>query len=103
MTRRLARDPLGWPPTILLVRVRRSHADADRALFDEVQVIGVDEYVWRRTCRGDKLVTVISDPTPVGARTSSANRKTFQHVPQKKGLESWLSETATTYVACQWN
>ncbi len=33
--------------------------------FDGVQVIGVDEHVWRHTRRGDKYVTVIIDLTPV--------------------------------------
>ena len=38
---------------------------ADPARFDGVQVIGVDEHVWRHTRRGDKYVTVIIDLTPV--------------------------------------
>ncbi len=36
----------------------------DAARFDGVQVIGVDEHVWRHTRRGDKYVTVIIDLTP---------------------------------------
>ena len=32
--------------------------------FDGVEVLGVDEYVWRHTRRGDRYVTVIIDLTP---------------------------------------
>ena len=36
---------------------------SDPTRFDGVQVIGVDEHVWRHTRRGDKYVTVIIDLT----------------------------------------
>lgn len=36
---------------------------ADPRRFVGVQVIGVDEHVWRHTRRGDKYVTVIIDLT----------------------------------------
>ena len=127
VVRRLAHEPFGWRPTLLLVTVRRyrcgecghvwrqdmskaaepraklsrralrwaleslvvAHltvariaeglavswntandavlAEGQRALiddptrFDGVQVIGVDEHVWRHTRKGDKYVTVIID------------------------------------------
>ncbi len=41
----------------------------DPARFDNVQVIGVDEHVWRHTRRGDRFVTVVIDLTPVRDRT----------------------------------
>ena len=44
----------------------------DPAPFDSVQVIGVDEHVWRHTRRGDRFVTVVIDLTPV--RTGPARR-----------------------------
>ena len=37
---------------------------ADRARFDGVKVIGVDEHVWRHTRRGDTIVTVIVTSHP---------------------------------------
>ena len=45
---------------------------ADPHRFDGVQVIGIDEHVWRHTRRGDKYVTVIIDLTPVRDRTGPA-------------------------------
>jgi len=37
--------------------------------LDDVAVIGVDEYAWRRhTHKGDKFVTMIIDLTPVLGR-----------------------------------
>ena len=138
MVRRLAHEPFGWRPTLLLITVRRyrcaecghvwrqdtskaaepraklsrralrwalesivvAHltvariaeglavswntandavlAEGQRALiddpkrFDGVQVIGVDEHVWRHTRRGDKYVTVVIDLTPVRDDTGPA-------------------------------
>ncbi len=37
----------------------------DTARFEGVQVIGVDDHVWRHTRRGDKYVTVVIDLTPI--------------------------------------
>jgi hypothetical protein len=37
----------------------------DPGRFDGVQVIGVDEYAWRHTRRGDEYATVIIDLTPI--------------------------------------
>ena len=37
--------------------------------FDGVEVLGVDEHVWRHTRRGDRYVTVIIDLTPVRDRS----------------------------------
>ena len=40
--------------------------------FDGVEVLGVDEHVWRHTRRGDRYVTVIIDLTPVRDRSGPA-------------------------------
>lgn len=40
--------------------------------FDGVQVIGVDEHVWRYARYGDNYVTVIIDLTPVQQRSGPA-------------------------------
>ncbi len=135
--RRLAHEPMGWRPTLLLVTVRRYRcpgcgrvwrqdtskaaqprarlsrgglrwaleglvcrhltvariaealgvawntandavlAEGKRVLIDDphrldgVQVIGVDEHVWRHTRRGGKYVTVIIDLTPVRDKTGA--------------------------------
>ncbi|OZB88686.1 MAG: ISL3 family transposase, partial [Microbacterium sp. 14-71-5] len=45
---------------------------ADPARFEGVQVIGVDEHVWRHTRYGDKYVTVVIDLTPVRDGTGPA-------------------------------
>src|SRR6201999_2692143 len=44
----------------------------DPSRFDDVQVIGVDEHVWRHTRRCDKYVTVIIDLTPIRDGTGPA-------------------------------
>ena len=40
--------------------------------FDGVQVVGVDEHVWRHTRKGDRYVTVIIDLTPIRDGTGPA-------------------------------
>ena len=40
--------------------------------FDGVEVLGVDEHVWRHTRRGDRYVTVMIDLTPVRHRSGPA-------------------------------
>ena len=45
---------------------------ADPARFESVQVIGVDEHVWRHTRKGDKYVTVVIDLTPIRDGTGPA-------------------------------
>src|SRR4051794_575555 len=48
----------------VLAEGRRMLID-DPGRLDGVQVIGVDEHVWRHTRRGDQYVTVIIDLTPI--------------------------------------
>jgi transposase len=158
VTRRLAHEPLGWRPTVLLVTVRRyrctdcghvwrqdtsraaeprsklsrralrwaleslvvAHltvariaeglavawntantavlAEGKRALiddpnrFDGVQVVGVDEHVWRHTRRGDKYVTVIIDLTPVRDKTGPARLLDMVEGRSKQVFKQWLAD-----------
>jgi transposase len=157
VVRRLAHEPLGWRPTILLVTVRRYRcagcghvwrqdtsaaaepraklsrrglrwalegivvqhlsvarvaeglavawntandavlAEGRRVLiadphrFDGVQVIGVDEHVWRHTRRGGKYVTVIIDLT--GVRDGSGPARLLDMVGgrSRQAFKTWLS------------
>lgn len=157
MVRRLAHEPFGWRPTLLLVTVRRyrctecghvwrqdtskaaepraklsrralrwalesivvAHltvariaeglavswntandavlAEGQRALindpkrFDGVQVIGVDEHVWRHTRKGDKYVTVVIDLTPVRDDTGPARLLDMVEGRSKQAFKTWLA------------
>ena len=66
--------------------------DPDR--FDGVQVIGVDEHVWRHTRRGDKYVTVIIDLTPVRDGTGPARLLDMVEGRSKQAFKTWLAEPA---------
>jgi len=157
VVRRLAHEPFGWRPTLLLITVRRyrcaecghvwrqdtskaaepraklsrralrwaleglvvAHltvariaealavswntandavlAEGKRALiddpkrFDGVQVIGVDEHVWRHTRRGDKYVTVVIDLTPVRDDTGPARLLDMVEGRSKHAFKTWLA------------
>lgn len=157
VVRRLAHEPFGWRPTLLLVTVRRyrctecghvwrqdiskaaepraklsrralrwalesivvAHltvariaeglavswntandavlAEGQRALindpkrFDGVQVIGVDEHVWRHTRKGDKYVTVVIDLTPVRDDTGPARLLDMVEGRSKQAFTTWLA------------
>ena len=58
--------------TAILVSAQVALLD-DPHRFDGVEVLGVDEQVWRHTRRGDKYVTVIIDLTPVRDRSDPAD------------------------------
>jgi transposase len=62
--------------------------DPDR--FDDVQVIGVDEHVWRHTRRGDKYVTVIIDLTPIRDRTGPSRLLDMVEGRSKQVFKTWL-------------
>ena len=68
-------------------RVLVDHPDR----FDGVQVIGVDEHVWRHTRRGDKYVTVIIDLTPVRDRTGPARLLDMVEGRSKQVFKTWLA------------
>ena len=64
---------------------------ADPARFDGVQVIGVDEHVWRHTRRGDKYVTVIIDLTGPRAGTGPARLLDMVEGRSKQVFKAWLA------------
>ena len=64
--------------------------DAHR--FDGVQVIGVDEHVWRHTRRGDKFVTVIIDLTPIRDGTGPARLLDMVDGRSKQAFKQWLAD-----------
>jgi len=73
-------------------------AEGQRALIDDpdrldgVQVLGVDEHVWRHTRRGDKYVTVIIDLTPVRAGTGPARLLDMVEGRSKQAFKQWLAD-----------
>ncbi|HBD4641939.1 TPA: transposase, partial [Shigella flexneri] len=60
--------------------------------FDGVEVIGVDEHVWRHTRHGDKFVTVIIDLTPIRAGTGPARLLDMVEGRSKQAFKTWLVE-----------
>ena len=73
-------------------------AEGKRALiddshrFDGVQVIGVDEHVWRHTRRGDKYVSVIIDLTGIRDGTGPARLLDMVEGRSKQAFKQWLAE-----------
>jgi len=65
---------------------------ADPHRLDGVQVVGVDEHVWRHTRRGDKYVTVIIDLTPVREGTGPARLLDMVQGRSKKAFKDWLAQ-----------
>ena len=59
--------------------------------FDGVEVLGVDEHVWRHTRRGDRYVTVIIDLTPVRDHSGPARLLDVAPGRSKKVLKTWLA------------
>ena len=57
-----------------------------------MEVLGVDEHVWRHTRRGDRYVTVIIDLTPVRDRSGPARLLDVVPGRSKKVLKTWLSQ-----------
>jgi transposase len=64
---------------------------ADPRRFDGVQVIGVDEHVWRHTRGGDKYVTVIIDLTAVRKRAGQARLLDMVEGRSKQAFKTWLA------------
>jgi len=73
-------------------------AEGKRALiddvhrFDGVNVVGVDEHVWRHTRRGDKYVTVIIDLTPIRDGTGPSRLLDMVEGRSKAAFKTWLAE-----------
>jgi len=71
-------------------------AEGKRVLIDDphrldgVQVIGVNEHVWRHTRRGGKYVTVIIDLTPVRDKTGPARLLDMVEGRSKQVFIAWL-------------
>ncbi len=63
----------------------------DASRFDGVEVLGVDEHVWRHTRRGDRYVTVIIDLTPVKNGTGPARLLDMVEGRSKKVFKAWLA------------
>jgi transposase len=74
----------------VLAEGKRALVD-DAGRFDGVQVLGVDEHVWRHTRRGDKYVTVIIDLTPVRDRTGPARLLDMVEGRSKQAFKTWLA------------
>ncbi|MCU0299811.1 MAG: ISL3 family transposase [Candidatus Nanopelagicales bacterium] len=60
--------------------------------FDGVQVVGVDEHVWRHTRRGDKYVTVIIDLTGIRDGTGPARLLDMVEGRSKQAFKTWLAD-----------
>lgn len=63
----------------------------DPGRFDGVEVIGVDEHVWRHTKGGDKYVTVIIDLTPARDGTGASRLLDMVAGRSKKVFKTWLA------------
>ena len=59
--------------------------------FDGVRVLGVDEHVWRHTCKGDRYVTVVIDLTPVRDKTGPARLLDMLDGRSKTVFKTWLA------------
>ena len=64
---------------------------ADPGRFDGVQVIGVDEHVWRHTRAGDKYVTVVIDLTATRDGTGPARLLDMVEGRSKQAFKTWLA------------
>jgi transposase len=64
----------------------------DVGRYDGVQVIGVDEHVWRHTRCGDKYVTVIIDLTAIRAGTGPARLLDMIEGRSKRAFKTWLAD-----------
>lgn len=76
--------------TAILARAEQVLTE-DPHRFGGVEVLGVDEHVWRRTKRGDEYVTVIIDLTPVRDGTGPARLPGVAPGRSKKVLRTWLA------------
>lgn len=64
----------------------------DPGRFDGVEVIGVDEHVWRHTRRGDKYVTVVIDLTGIRDGTGPARLLDMVEGRSKQVFKTWLAD-----------
>ena len=64
----------------------------DSCRLEGVEVIGVDEHIWRHTRKGDKYVTVIIDLTPVRAGTGPSRLLDMVEGRSKQVFKQWLQD-----------
>ena len=76
--------------TAILARAEQVLTE-DPHRFGGVEVLGVDEHVWRHTKRGDEYVTVIIDLTPVRDGIGPARLLDVAPGRSKKVLKTWLA------------
>ena len=76
--------------TAILTRAEQILNEAPDRL-EGVEVLGVDEHVWRHTKRGDRYVTVIIDLTPVRHRSGPARLLDVVPGRSKKVFKTWLA------------
>ncbi|WP_092613880.1 ISL3 family transposase [Raineyella antarctica] len=72
---------------------------ADPTRLDGVEVIGVDEHVWRHTRHGDRYVTVIIDLTPIRDKSGPARLLDLVEGRSKKVFKSWLAAQTKAFRA----
>lgn len=60
--------------------------------LDGVEMIGVDEHVWRHTRKGDRYVTVVIDLTPVMRQQGPARLVDMVPGRSKAALSDWLAK-----------
>ncbi|QGF22612.1 ISL3 family transposase [Raineyella fluvialis] len=72
---------------------------ADPARLGGVEVIGVDEHVWRHTRHGERYVTVIIDLTPIRDHTGPARLLDMVEGRSKKVFKAWLADQTAAFRA----
>lgn len=78
--------------TAILTRAEQM-LTGDPHRLEGVEVIGVDEHLWRRTTRrGERYVTVIIDLTPVRDRHGPARLLDLVPGRSKKAFKDWLAQ-----------
>lgn len=69
----------------------------DEHRFNGVQVLGVDEHIWRHTRTGDKYVTVIIDLTAVRDKSGPARLLDMVEGRSKAVFKTWLAHQSDTW------
>ena len=69
----------------------------DPTRFENVQVVGVDEHVWRHTPGGEKYVTVVIDLTPIRDGTGPARLLDMVQGRSKQAFKAWLAARPSTW------
>jgi len=72
---------------------------SDPTRFDAVNVIGVDEHVWRHTRHGDKYVTVVIDLIPVRDGVGPARLLDMVAGRSKQVFATWLAARPKAWAA----